>query len=162
MIDLTGRARDPLGVESASLNVFIFVRTDCPISNRYAPEISRLQRKYSRKGISFWLVYPDPDESVAAIREHQRQFQLALPALRDGEQRLVKWAHASVTPEAAVFTKDGTELYHGRIDDRNVEIGETRAEPRVRDLEVVIAKYLGGDVTITPATRAVGCFIEAK
>jgi hypothetical protein len=40
--------------------VLVFVRTDCPISNRYAPELRRLQDRFAPRGMAFWLVYPDP------------------------------------------------------------------------------------------------------
>src|SRR5271154_4950286 len=41
VLDLTGKARDPF-TSQVRARVFIFVRTDCPITNRYAPELARL------------------------------------------------------------------------------------------------------------------------
>src|SRR5258706_7607896 len=43
--------------------VCLFTRTDCPISNSYAPEMRRIHEKFSPRGVAFYLVYPDPDES---------------------------------------------------------------------------------------------------
>ncbi len=42
VIDLAGKAVDPFAVARGKAVVLIFVRTDCPISNRYAPVIQRL------------------------------------------------------------------------------------------------------------------------
>src|SRR5207249_9516148 len=53
----------PFELASAKVFVFIFVSTDCPISNRYAPEIRRVEGKFAPAGVRFWLVYPDPDRS---------------------------------------------------------------------------------------------------
>ncbi len=49
--------------------VLVFTTTDCPISNRYAPEIKRLTAKFAGKA-RFVLVYPvagdtDPIDSRA-------------------------------------------------------------------------------------------------
>jgi hypothetical protein len=37
--DLTGKSVDPFKLSAGRVLVFLFVRTDCPISNRYAPAI---------------------------------------------------------------------------------------------------------------------------
>ena len=54
--------------------VLIFLSFDCPISNQYAPEIQRLEATFSRKGIRFWLVYPNADETTEAVRKHTREY----------------------------------------------------------------------------------------
>ena len=41
------------------LTVYVFTTTDCPIANRYAPEIQRLAAKYQQFA-RFVLVYPVP------------------------------------------------------------------------------------------------------
>ena len=60
VLDLEGRAVDPLDAPGATAVVLIFTRTDCPISNRYAPEVRRLYERFHDRGVRFWLVYPDP------------------------------------------------------------------------------------------------------
>jgi len=50
--------------------VFLFTSTDCPISNRYAPEVRRIAEAFVPKGVVFRLVYPSPSEDAKAIREH--------------------------------------------------------------------------------------------
>src|SRR5689334_201117 len=41
----------------AKLIVCLFTRTDCPISNSYAPEVRRMYEKFSPRGVAFYLVY---------------------------------------------------------------------------------------------------------
>ncbi|MBV8808725.1 MAG: redoxin domain-containing protein, partial [Acidobacteriaceae bacterium] len=57
--DVTGAIRDPFSTH-ARARVFLFVRTDCPITNRYAPELQRLAQEFKGDGVDFWMVYPDP------------------------------------------------------------------------------------------------------
>src|SRR5579863_3285453 len=101
-VDLSGTPTDPLKAAPGKVVVLIFVRTDCPISNRYAPTILRLSKLHAEKA-AFWLVYPDNAESPEAIRKHEHDFGYQLPALRDVHRTLVKESRAEITPEAAVF-----------------------------------------------------------
>ena len=58
-IDLTGKPANPFAT-TAHARVFLFVRTDCPLTNRYAPELERIASEFANRGVDFWLVYPDP------------------------------------------------------------------------------------------------------
>lgn len=158
LVDLDGRPADPLA-DGAAATVFLFVRTDCPISNRYAPEVRRLWEEHAPQGAAFYLVYPDPTEPVAEIRRSTEDFGYPFPALRDPEHRLVARTGATVTPEAAVFDADGRMVYRGRIDDRWASLGRPRAAPTKRDLDEVLAALAAGERLVPRTTRAVGCFI---
>jgi len=157
--DLDGRQIEPLQVNDARATVFIFIRTDCPISNSYAPELHRLYDKFARSGVRFWLVYPDPGESSQIIRKHITEYEYRLNVLRDPEHKLVKMTRVQVTPEAAVFSPSGRMVYHGRIDDRYVAFGKTRPAPATRDLEQVLEAMLEGKRVANKTTIAIGCFI---
>src|SRR4029077_7868371 len=54
--------------------VLIFTSTDCPISNRYAPELRRIAEAFRSKGVAFRLVYPSPAEDARSIREHMTAY----------------------------------------------------------------------------------------
>ncbi len=140
--------------------VFLFTSTDCPISNRYAPEVQRVVGEFSGKGVVFRLVYPNPADHAAAIREHLAAFSYegALEALRDPAHALVKFAKATMTPEAVVVA-GGRVVYRGRIDDRYVDLGVERPSPTVHDLADAVAAVLAGKPVPHPTTQAVGCFI---
>ncbi len=161
--DENGRLVQPLGRTGVKATVLIFTRTDCPISNRYAPELKRLAGKYASPQVSFWLVYPDPATTLEMVREHRKQYQYSFPALLDPEHRLVRLSGARVTPEAAVFLPGpgtGQELlYRGRIDDWFVDFGKTRASPTHHDLEDVLNAVVNGQAVQPRTTTAVGCFI---
>jgi hypothetical protein len=160
--DVDGLEVRPLQESAATAAVFLFVRTDCPISNRYAPEVLRLHERFAARGVVFWLVYPDPAESPETIRAHLKAFGYPMRALRDPEHALTAAAEVRVTPEAAVYatSKDGARLvYHGRIDDRQVDFGRARPAPTRRDLEDVLAAVVEGRPAPLASAPAVGCFI---
>jgi hypothetical protein len=156
--DLTGRDIDPLDLPEARAIVFIFTRTDCPIANRYAPEVQRLHREFGPQGVAFWLVYLDPGEAVAIIRTHMRDYGYGIPSLRDPGHVLVSLTGARVTPEAAVF-RGGSLVYRGRLDDRYVDFNKVRSAPTRHDLRDVLTALLAGTAVRPRTTDAVGCFI---
>jgi peroxiredoxin len=160
VLDLENRTVNPFEDQKARAVVFFFVRTDCPISNRYAPEIERLAAKYVSEGVAFWLVYPEPSTSLKEIEQHRKDYHLSLQALRDPERALVRMAKIKVTPEAAVFLPGGHEVYRGRIDDRYVDIGKERPAPTTHDLDDALRSVVGGKPLASSVTRAVGCYIE--
>ena len=162
LLDLEGHEAHPFQAAGAKADVFVFVRTDCPVSNRYAPEVGRLCDEFAARGIGFWLVYPDPKEPVETIRAHVREYAYPGIVLRDPRHDLVRMTGVRVTPEAAVFVRHGSGakmVYRGRIDDRYVDFGTMRPEPTTRDLERTLEAVLGGRRLDAKTTLAVGCFI---
>jgi hypothetical protein len=142
---------------AAAVRVLVFVRADCPISNRYAPELQRLGKEFEPHGVQFWIVYADASETPAGIETHMTQYGFPGKPVRDPNHVLVKRAHAIVTPEAAVFDRRGELKYHGRIDDRYVDFGKSHPQAEVHDLESAITAVLAGKPVAARQTHAVGC-----
>jgi len=159
--DLAGAEVAPLRDVEAAATVFLFVRTDCPIANRYVPDVKALEQEYTPRGVHFWLVYPDPAETADKIRAHLREYGYAIDALRDPHHDLVERVGATITPEAAVFGPGGELLYRGRIDDRYVDFGRTKPRADEHDLARALDDVLAGRPVSTPRTQAVGCYISA-
>ncbi len=147
-----------LAQASPVLTVYVFTTTDCPISNRYAPEINRLAAKFSGKA-KFVLVYPVAADSPEMIREHQKKYGYSLESIRDTTHQLLKQTGVTVTPEVAVMA-EGRMLYRGRIDDRYVALGTERPQPTQRDLEASLDAVIAGKPVAVPETRAVGCILS--
>jgi peroxiredoxin len=163
LVDLAGRSIDLQQVAGPRATVFLLARTDCPISNRYAPELRRLHQKFASRGVAFWLVYPDPDEPPDAVRRHLREYGYPFGALRDPQHAFVRLIGATVTPEAAVFVPgraDPQLVYRGRIDDRYVEFGKMRPAPTRRDLEQALEAVLDGTPVASATLPAIGCRIS--
>ena len=157
--NLDGKTVDPFKSSAGRIVVLFFVRTDCPISNRYAPAIQKLLERFRGKA-DFWLVYPDAGETAVRIRTHHEEFHLAIPALRDVHGELVKRSHATITPESAVFDSNGKLIYHGRIDNWYEDFGRSRSAPTTHELEDAIRNTLSGNATVPDHADAVGCYIS--
>jgi thiol-disulfide isomerase/thioredoxin len=158
-IDLHGKTVDPLQQAAGKPVVLIFVRTDCPISNRYAPSIQKLQAAYAGRA-DFWLVYPDKAETSSAIEKHLREYGYKFPALHDPKHEMVAESQARMTPEAAVFDGHGQLVYHGRIDDRYVTFGKARAAPTTSELKDALESVLAGRKPAVASADGVGCYIS--
>jgi thiol-disulfide isomerase/thioredoxin len=156
-LDLDGSPVDPFSAASGKPVVLIFVRTDCPISNRYAPLIQRISAEYRAK-VALWLVYPSRTSTAEKIRQHEREYGYKLAALRDPEHALVTQAQVQVTPEAAVFDANRRLLYHGRIDDLYQDFGRARPAATTHELDDAIQAAVSGK-TPPASTPGVGCFI---
>ncbi len=159
-VDVDGRALTLLAPASPQLDLLLFVATDCPISNRYAPEIARICSDYQGRGLRCVLVYPDAALAPAAVATHRHEYGLSNtgPAVIDRDHALVRAAGPRVTPEAALYSSSG-RIYRGRIDDLYLDVGRSRRQASQHDLRIRIEAALAGR-TIAPAeTEAVGCFI---
>ncbi len=158
--DLNATVIKPLDAKGQKATVLFFITQDCPIANGYAPEIKRICQKYAAQNIALYVVYVDPSLSLAAARKHAHSYGYAYSAaLLDSHHTLVKYAGASVTPEAAVFGPDGKLRYRGRIDDQYPSLGQRREVVTKRDLRDSLDSVLAGKSVPTPVTKAVGCFI---
>jgi hypothetical protein len=158
-VDLEGHSVNPFGDAGAKAVVFVFVCTDCPVVNRYAPDIERLYEAYRQKHVAFWLVYADPREEPAKIRRHLKEYGYKVAAVREPEYRLVKLCRVTKTPEAVLFSPEGTQAYRGRIDDRFTDYGKARSAPSREDLREAIDCVLQGRPVPVATTQVVGCFI---
>jgi hypothetical protein len=139
--------------------VLVFTRTDCPIANRYAPELARLHKMFHPSGVQFRLVYVDPMQSVEAARAHLNEYGVPFEGLLDAKHELVKMAGVKTTPEVAVYSS-GRLVYRGRINNRYISAGKSRTAATVHDLEETLSKVLSGQPVAFRTEAAVGCFIE--
>jgi len=157
--DLRGSPADPFE-DRSRVHVLVFVRTDCPITNRYAPELRRIRDRFSGAAVDFSLVYSGKIETRTAVEQHVREYQFPGTAYLDPKHELAGRAHATVAPEAAVFDRSGRPLYLGRIDDRWISFGRSRPQATTHDLETAITAVLAGRTPAERKTRAIGCSLE--
>ena len=141
--------------------VLFFVTTDCPISNQFAPEMNRICSEYEGRGVGCYLVYVDPHLNVADVKNHVKDFSYTCcPAILDAKHELVDIAGAKVTPEAAVFSRQGTVAYLGRINNWYEGFGQRRRVVSKHDLRDALDRVLAGKPVEPARTQAVGCFIS--
>ena len=158
-LDLDGHAVSPLSADSGKVTVLVFLRRDCPVSSRYAPEIQRISKVYAESA-RFWLVYPDKNESAQSILKYLADYGYHLPALRDPDHALVKLSRVQITPEVAVFDREHRLVYSGRIGDWYIDLGRARSAPTTHELEDAIKAALAGNAVAKSEVRGVGCYIS--
>lgn len=159
LLDASDKPFDLWSDTSAKATVVIFTRSDCPVSNRYAPEVRRLYEEFEPQGVRFFLVYVDPKETAATVQAHLAEYEYPCAGLRDPEHHLANETGATVTPEAVVFDAERQITYRGRIDDLFASFGKLRDEPTSHDLADALAATLAGEPVAVPRTEAVGCYI---
>ena len=72
--DIDGRAVAPFR-PSQTANVLLFVTSDCPISNGYAPDLQQLCAEYKKRGVNCSLIYEDAAIEAAAVRKHLADYR---------------------------------------------------------------------------------------
>ncbi len=161
IIDVDGVSRGTLAHPAQGRwSVLLFVGTDCPVSNHYAPEIRRICSEYAPAGAQCTLVYSDRQVTDAQVRTHLHDFGLGIPAVIDKDQSLAARSGASVTPQAVVHSDDGGVAYIGRIDNLYAELGRPRQAATEHDLRNALDDLVAGRAIRTPRTQAIGCYIE--
>lgn len=158
----TGAEADP--------TLYIFVTHECPIANRYAPEIGRIAEENLDLVGPTVVVYADANALVKDCATHFGQYYLASDApedeahvasvtmVHDAQHEWVKRFDARAVP-TAVIARGKTVLYHGRIDDRNPRLGARRVQAGQQDLREALAALWAGTLKLT-RTRVVGCSID--
>jgi hypothetical protein len=138
----------------------LFIATDCPISNGYAPTLAQICRTFTPKGIDCFTVYCDASLTTAAAQAHHDQYEYPCDALLDPKQALASIVHATCTPEAVVVDADGVLQYRGRIDDLYVALGKKRFVATTHELQDVLNEIAAGHAVTVPWLPAIGCEIN--
>lgn len=161
--DLAGRSQLPFKLENETAAVLFFIQQDCPISNRYAPEIARIVQDYQSKPVRFFLVYVDATVSAKEIEQHGQEFSLpGVPVIQDSKHQLVAAVGVTVTPEVAVVGQKGAIVYRGRIDNLYQALGKARRVVTERDLRNALEALLQNRAVPVARTAAIGCYISEQ
>ena len=163
--DVDGQPMDVLKPAQGTgrINVLLFVSSDCPISNGYAPALQKICSAYARQGVACSLFYEDAAIEPAAVRAHLKEFGYSgIPAAIDAGASVARQVKATVTPQAVVIDASGRVRYRGRIDNRYLDLGKPRRVVTAHDLEAALDAVLAGRAVATPDTPAVGCYIASR
>jgi|SRR5215469_11462656 len=160
--DSAGRVHTSAEWAGKKAIVLLFVSTDCPLSNRYVPEMNRMVSDYAPRGVVFYAIQGDATVPLDQVRTHVKEFGYTFPYLLDPEESLAAYSGATVTPEAAVLSPSGELLYLGRLDNRLEEFGKERVQVTQFELRDSLEAILAGKPVPHPRTKALGCSITRK
>ncbi len=145
--------------------VFAFLGVDCPLAKLYAPRLVELSEHYGPKGIAFFGVDSNRQDSVTEIVAYVRRHDIGFPVLKDLRQNIADRLGAMRTPQVVVLDREHRIRYRGRIDDQFGFVPTNRAasyhktKPGRNDLQVALDELLDGKAVSVPETDAAGCLI---
>ncbi len=154
--DLEGREHTATEWKDCPAVVLFAIDPECPVSRDYAPEMSRLTREFTPRGILFFGIDSTARLGEGSSRWRPSGWNLPFPIVLDPERWVARQADIRVTPEAVVLLPDGQVLYRGRIDDRYAADGQKRPQPQTRDLEVVLNAILRDEMPVVTSAAAYG------
>jgi protein-disulfide isomerase len=144
-----------LNPSAAKATAIIFVSVQCPVSNAYNERMSALYRDYSNRGIQFAFVNANATEPPDVVASHAREKGFPFKVYKDADNILADKFGAQVTPEVFLFDNAGTLVYHGRIDDSQVQ-----ANIKTNDARSAFDAVLAGKPVTVTTTKAFGCTIR--
>src|SRR5437660_524221 len=66
--DVDGKEFPSARLQAARASVFLFTSTECPIAGIYTPRMIALAREYSSRGVQFFLIDSNIEDSADALR----------------------------------------------------------------------------------------------
>lgn len=137
--------------------VVVFLGTECPVSNGYAPEMERIHLEAAKREVAMIGVYAEPTVGQAEADAHRKEYAFTFPTVLDPEQRIAKQAAVARMPTAVVLDGAGKIVYRGRIDDRWSPQGKRRDVPRTRELRDAIDAVVAGREPTVREAPPFGC-----
>ncbi len=141
-----------------NIETLFFATVDCPISQRYTPEIKRIVKTF-RETSRFRIVYEDTGITKDAIDKHQADYNVKCQFILDSDHAIAKKYKVTTVPTALVKSDDGEILYFGRIDDAYGS--DFRWHPtKQADLRNALTAIKEGKSVPVKTTPVIGCTIS--
>ncbi len=156
LLDTSGKSHD-FQPTYGRVTVVLFLSCDCPISNRYIPELNRLATHADYAGVRWYGVISDATVTLRDAAEYHREYKLKFPLLFDSSGEAARHLRPTHTPEAFVFDGEGELIYRGRIDDRFPDVQYDKGRAKRHDLEEAVKAAIRGKKVAVPRTAPVGC-----
>jgi peroxiredoxin/mono/diheme cytochrome c family protein len=158
LYDLTGKPWSLADHKEKAIAV-VFIGTECPINNIYAPRLAELHKEFADRGVAFVAINANAHDTPTSIAAHARENGIPFPVLKDTAGNVADHFGARRTPEAFLLDGERRIVYQGRIDDQ-FGIGFKRIKPTHRDLAEAIDDVLSGKRISVAKTAAPGCLID--
>jgi hypothetical protein len=157
--DLQGHEFEVNGFKNSRALVIIIFSDYCPISNKFGPELARLERDYAGKPVAFIFDCPIANETSQDMMSYVSKYQLKSAVVHDSDGRLAKTLGATTSTEAFVLDAAHTLVYRGAINDQ-YGLGYSRDKPTRTYLRDAIDAVLCGKAPVIAATTAPGCTLD--
>jgi peroxiredoxin len=160
LLDLIGTGHDLGQNDAKRVRAFVFLSTECPVSNGYTKTLNDLHAKLPQGKVDLFGVVADPTVSRTQAAKHFAEYNTDFPVLFDASGLLVRALKPTHVPEAFVLDRDGKLAYRGAIDNAWEALGRRRPKAERHFLADAIAEAVDGKPVAMPETTPVGCLIE--
>ncbi len=140
--------------------VLVFLGPECPVSQRYVPELNRLAAGHKTNGVEFCGIISGKSITRSNAAAFVKAYAIQYPVLFDDTGRFARWLRPTHVPEAFVLKPDGDVAYRGRIDDWYLSPGKPRAVIQHRELRDAMAAVRAGKTPPRLFAQPVGCYFE--
>ena len=158
--DVSGRVHQLGETRGAKAIVLVFLGPECPISQRYVPELNRIAVEQGTNAVEFYGVVSGASMTRTQALAFTKEYSIKFPVLFDDAGQLARWLRPTHVPEAFVLKPDGDRLYHGRINDWYASPGKPRAFIQHHELRDAIGAVLAGKTPPNIFAPPVGCYFE--
>jgi Redoxin/Copper type II ascorbate-dependent monooxygenase, C-terminal domain len=160
MLDLDGTLHNLGQNDGRRVRAFVFLSTQCPISNGYLKTLTDMNAKFAGKDVDLFGVVADFSVTRAEVTKHFTEYKVGFPILFDSSGLLLQSLEPTHVPESFVLDRDGKLVYRGAIDNAWEAIGRRRPKAEKNFLIDAITAAVSGKVPVAE-TKPVGCIIEA-
>jgi hypothetical protein len=157
--DLRGHEFELNGFKNYKALVIMIFSDYCPVSNKFGPELARLEKDYAGKPVTFIFDSPIADETSQDLMSYVSKYQLKSPVVQDAAGRLAKMLGATTSTESFVLDAARTLVYRGAINDQ-YGLGYSKDKPAQTYLRDAIDAVLSGKTPAVTATTAPGCALD--
>ena len=162
LMDLNGTIHGLDQNDGRRVRAFIFVSTECPISNGYIKTLNELDAKLANtvNGAEVFGVVSDPTVTRTQVEKHFAEFKAEFPVLFDASGLLAQVLKPTHVPESFVLDRDGKLVYRGAIDNSWEAIGRRRPMAENEFLSDAIKSASDVKPVAIAETKPVGCLFE--
>ncbi|WP_233216419.1 redoxin domain-containing protein [Blastopirellula marina] len=160
--DHTGAVHELAPNSRKEVRVFVFMTGECPVSKSYFPVLNDLYAKWgkNKEAVQLLGIWADVTQSPQQVAKYAQEYEIAFPILLDRDASLGKALQPTNIPEVFVLNHEGLVAYHGRIDDRYLQLGRSKPEPTENTLELAVASVISASIVAIPYQQPIGCYYE--
>ena len=141
-----------------ALKAYIFLGTDCPISQDYIGVINELDLHY-QDAVEFVGVIPEAVDAKE-VSDFRKAYQVKFDLIVDKKLAMVHKFGIQTTPEVVVLDNADVVQYQGAIDNWYYALGKYRQTATEYYLKDAIDALVMGKAVQVKKTEAVGCVIN--
>jgi len=155
----TGVERSLYALRGSRAIVLVFIGTDCPVGNLYAPRLIELNRDYKKKGVVFVGISSNAHDSEQDVANYVHDTGIDFPVLKDPQNKVADSGLVERTPEVLVLDMAGRLRYRGAIDDQYT-VGKAKAAPAQNYVRDALDALLANKPIKVTATKVEGCLLD--